>query len=231
MTDQQAPETADQAALRERYATAIHDAMEPDLSLVDQEPAYQALIARAAEAAMELAAAGQTTAPVCICGHPNERHFEDVCQTCGCGDYLEPRDAAEVIARWRQAALQARVDRAADLREAAEATHGLSVQHVDALWDAVAVPGPDRPTYPQQHQRVCRAVREILGETAAAEPHACDNCEGVDPDTCFSNPNRPPEQCPRSEFDGYGLQCQKPAGHNLCTFEEQPAAGARQDGE
>lgn len=28
------------------------------------------------------------------------------------------------------------------------------------------------------------------------------------------------EQCPRSEFDGYGLQCQKPAGHNLCTFEE-----------
>ncbi|RSS11435.1 hypothetical protein [Streptomyces sp. WAC08401] len=48
-------QAADRAALRERYAIAIHDAMEPDLSLVDQEPAYQALIARAAEAAMALA--------------------------------------------------------------------------------------------------------------------------------------------------------------------------------
>lgn len=52
---------ADQAALHERYATAIHDAMEPDLSLVDQEPAYQALIARAAEAALALADAGSAS--------------------------------------------------------------------------------------------------------------------------------------------------------------------------
>ncbi|MFE0800105.1 hypothetical protein [Streptomyces sp. NPDC058812] len=111
---------ADQTPLRERYATAIHDAMEADLSLVDQEPAYQALIARAAEAAVALADAERTAAPVCICGHPEERHFEDVCQTCGCGDYLEPRDAAEVIDRWRQAALKAPVDRAAVLREAAD---------------------------------------------------------------------------------------------------------------
>ncbi|MYU24506.1 hypothetical protein [Streptomyces sp. SID8352] len=74
---------------------------------------------------LRLAAAFSTTtnhvsAPVCICGHPAERHFEDVCQTCGCGDYLEPRDAAEVITRWRQAALKARAVRAAALREAAD---------------------------------------------------------------------------------------------------------------
>ncbi|MFJ2630887.1 hypothetical protein ACIO6U_02835 [Streptomyces sp. NPDC087422] len=50
-------------------------------------------------------------------------------------------------------------------------------------------------------------------------PHVCPNCEGVDPDTCFMNANRPPEQCPNSEFDGYGRQCQKEAGHNLCSFE------------
>ncbi|MGW4107028.1 hypothetical protein [Streptomyces sp. NPDC004976] len=56
----------------------------------------------------------------CVCGHPEERHFEDVCQTCECGDYLEPRDAAEVIDRWRQAALKARADRAVVLREAAD---------------------------------------------------------------------------------------------------------------
>jgi len=73
-------------------------------------------------------------------------------------------------------------------------------------------------------------LRRMADETATAETHACPNCEGVDPDTCINNPHRPPEQCPRSEGDGYGLQCQKPAGHNLCTFEEQPAAGARQDG-
>jgi hypothetical protein len=42
-----------------RYAQAIHDAMEPDLSLVDQEPGCQALFARAAEAAVALADAEQ----------------------------------------------------------------------------------------------------------------------------------------------------------------------------
>ncbi|AVH59954.1 MULTISPECIES: hypothetical protein [Streptomyces] len=34
------------------------------------------------------------------------------------------------------------------------------------------------------------------------------------------------QQCPASEFDGYGLQCQKEAGHNLCTFEERPSGEA-----
>lgn len=46
---------ADRAERRERYAVAIHDAMEPDLSLVDQEPGAQALFARAAEAAEAVA--------------------------------------------------------------------------------------------------------------------------------------------------------------------------------
>ena len=44
-----------QAERQDRYATTIHDAMEPDLSLVDQEPGAQALFARAAEAAAALA--------------------------------------------------------------------------------------------------------------------------------------------------------------------------------
>lgn len=57
-----------------------------------------------------------------------------------------------------------------------------------------------------------------------AVAHSCSNCEGVDPDTCFMNPDRPPEQCSESESDGYGLQCQKPAGHNLCTFQEEQRA-------
>ncbi|MFC8008713.1 hypothetical protein [Streptomyces cinereoruber] len=49
-----------------------------------------------------------TTTPVCICGHQEQQHIEDVCQTCGCGDYLEPADARDVIERWRTAALDAR---------------------------------------------------------------------------------------------------------------------------
>lgn len=72
-----------------------------------------------------------------------------------------------------------------------------------------------------------------------AEAHACDNCDGIDPDTCFNNPHRPPEQCPAAEFEDYGQQCQKPVGHHLHTFEEQPVAaegddpicGDRYDGE
>jgi hypothetical protein len=42
------------------------------------------------------------------------------------------------------------------------------VPHADALWDAVAIPGPHTPTYPEQHERVCRAVRDILDELTPA---------------------------------------------------------------
>jgi len=206
----------------------------------------------------------------------------------------------------------------------------LSVQHTDALWDAVAIPGPQEPTFTEQHQRVCAAVADILDEMtpqpvdraallrevaddcdeaggkyagralnehaaaafdlmehfqrkaneaeyvatpcsvggcepggepcgtherlmahaegdhelcnpycatpdgelrrlaaeATPEPatHSCGNCDGVDPDTCFMNPDRPPEQCPAAGFVDYGQQCAKPVGHHLHTFEEQPPA-------
>jgi hypothetical protein len=50
-------------------------------------------------------------------------------------------------------------------------THGLSVQHADALWDAIATPGPSRETYVEQHKQVCHTVAEIIGElTPPAEP-------------------------------------------------------------
>jgi hypothetical protein len=51
-------------------------------------------------------------------------------------------------------------------------THGLSVPHADALWDAVAIPGPHTPTYPEQHERVCRVVRDILDELTPARDDA-----------------------------------------------------------
>lgn len=43
-------------------------------------------------------------------------------------------------------------------------THNLTVQQADALWDAVAIPGPDAPTFVTQHERVCRSVATLLAE-------------------------------------------------------------------
>jgi hypothetical protein len=76
----------------------------------------------AAVTVVEQEPAATDRATVCICGHTQQQHFEDVCITeitgCDCGDYMEPEAAREVIDRWRSAALQARADRAAVLREA-----------------------------------------------------------------------------------------------------------------
>lgn len=66
----------------------------------------------------------------------------------------------------------------------AQAENRLSVQHADALWDAVAVPGPRTPTFTVQHERVCKAVADILYEMrpAAEEPAAeTVHCVRYDP--------------------------------------------------
>ena len=51
--------------------------------------------------------------------------------------------------------------------------HGLSVQHADALYDAIATPGPgERESFDDQHARVCAVVRQILDDLlpTPAEP-------------------------------------------------------------
>lgn len=93
-------------------------------------------------------------ADICICGHTEQRHFEDVCLTCDCGDFLVPEAAAEVIDRWRQAALQARADRAAVLREAADVA--------DRLMDERY--GPDC-SYAIGGEDVARELRRMADET------------------------------------------------------------------
>lgn len=57
-------------------------------------------------------------AATCICGHPEQQHFEDVCQTCDCADFLVPEAAREMIAHLHRAVI-AKQDglRAAVLRE------------------------------------------------------------------------------------------------------------------
>jgi hypothetical protein len=93
---------------------------------------------------------------------------------------LEVRPAVE---SWLRRLAEQRLDRSrketatpaavsAAVAPPTDTTHGLSVQHADALWDAVAIPGPHTPTYPEQHERVCRAVRDILDELTPARDDA-----------------------------------------------------------
>ncbi|MFD9070556.1 hypothetical protein [Streptomyces lasiicapitis] len=62
---------------------------------------------------------------------------------------------------------RAHAEAAAPSAPADDPTEGLTVQQADALWDAVAIPGPREPSFPEQHERVCRAVAEILAEVTA----------------------------------------------------------------
>ncbi|MFD5579025.1 hypothetical protein [Streptomyces pseudogriseolus] len=50
--------------------------------------------------------------------------------------------------------------------------HGLSLPHADALYDAIATPGPARESFDDQHARVCAVVRQILDDLlpTPAEP-------------------------------------------------------------
>jgi hypothetical protein len=59
----------------------------------------------------------------------------------------------------------------------ASPTAGLSVQHADALWDAIAIPGPRTPTFTEQHERVCRAVANIVFEVTAGQSPGTDQLE------------------------------------------------------
>lgn len=76
--------------------------------------------------------------------------------TCSVRECPEPDAASTTLER--QAAVQ----------PLADAARGLTVQQADALWDAIAIPGgPHVPTFPEQHERVCRAVAGILAEVTA----------------------------------------------------------------
>ncbi|MFG2269104.1 hypothetical protein ACGFNY_04940 [Streptomyces chartreusis] len=101
-----APTQTDEAR-RERYAVAIHDAMEADLSLVDQEPAVQALFARAAEAAVALA-----DAELAARRAADLRDAEEICDEAGASYTAkalnEQADGAyELMARFRRKAEEA----------------------------------------------------------------------------------------------------------------------------
>ncbi|MET9138867.1 hypothetical protein [Streptomyces parvulus] len=187
--------------------------------------------------------------PCTVCTHPYNWHtrrhgrceFAPLGKSgCDCAGFV-PGERPEPVDPCRILGIDPEF--AAGARQATEAAHGLSVQHADALWDAVAFPGPDRPTYPQQHQRVCRAVREILDETAATEtqpptPTDCNSGPGwyevVTPraTTCIAYVHEDgslylPEGDPTEEE--FAFAAARGMAHRLVRADEQHAAGARQD--
>jgi hypothetical protein len=163
----------------------------------------------------------------------------DVCH-CEIADRLRSLAAEERAEREAQAHL----DQLADELPAAPAVSSVG-QAAHTTRSAVLREAADRlhakgePVCPQDDGDCCwhdavAELRRMADETQPAEAHSCANCDGIDPDTCWTNPNRPPEQCPAAEFEDYGQQCTKPSGHNLHSFEEQqpdatpPAGGAQQ---
>ncbi|MFJ3984371.1 hypothetical protein [Streptomyces fungicidicus] len=171
----------------------------------------------------------EATPGVCICGHTEQQHFEDVCQTCGCGDYLEPRGAAEVIDHWRQAALKARADRAAVLREAAD-------ELATAFGDPKA-----------KHIGILAAswLRRRAREIEAGRP---ESRRMADETATTETPGKSCAHCgqPISRITGTlaAWWVHDPGGNTVChperaasstratpkAADDEPAAGARQDG-
>ena len=180
---------ADRAALRDRIAAAIWERTpeaEPSRhGLVMGNPhgiadAVLAVLPQPTDRAAEV---------VCICGHPEQRHFEDVCQTCGCGDYLEPRDAAEVLARWRQEALKARatIERVRRLHDALndetaltsaedEITRGAAARKIAAALDGWTDPAELRRLAGEQPECIASVSGNCLAE--AQSETACDTDDG-----------------------------------------------------
>ncbi|MFD9444983.1 hypothetical protein [Streptomyces sp. NPDC060001] len=121
---------------RNRYAQALHAQMpgcEHDIHGHDCRTLADAVLA---VADAEQAAVRAT---VCICGHDGQRHFEDACLVCDCGDYLTGEAAREVIERWRTAAVQARADRAADRQQIIEALYEARRPGLGGMSEADAV--------------------------------------------------------------------------------------------
>ncbi|MGA5767398.1 hypothetical protein ACPC36_07940 [Streptomyces pseudogriseolus] len=93
---------------------------------------------------------------------------------------------------------------------ATDPTHGLSVPHADALWDAIATPGPRTATYPEQHERVCRAVRDILDELTPARDEETDQtalreqaAQGIRDAACTGDCGQTEEECRKERIQPF----------------------------
>lgn len=209
-----APAT-DQTARFERYAVAIHDAMESDLSLIDQEPGLQALFARAAEAAVAVADAEQAELrrerDLAIAHdrqpYPTAWAYEQVCKART--KHQERADAAEAVIAAVRAKHKRRTER-----------HGSGCVQCGIVWPC--------PTY-----RELAAV-EPSDETQNREPvqHApgvairCPDCRAKGHSVCMDD-TEPAAEGVCSDCKGSGLDPRYSAGEYACP-DCTPAVGAPQ---
>ena len=217
-----APRADDRGALRdriaerpERYAVAIHDAMESDLSLVDQEPGQQALFARAAEAVMALADSEQATLRRKLAAAEKIRENADF--------HLGQEMARRQLAEKEAARLSA--DQAAVLNAAAQHLYTALFPAVYDDMGQKAAEGVNRAV--SELRRLAAASGPVAGEQQNETPEAETGCA----------------HCGKTIRLITGTLAawwvHDPGGHTICVPEQaasspratpKPAAGKRQDG-
>ncbi|MEW2187802.1 hypothetical protein AB0900_31425, partial [Streptomyces cellulosae] len=170
----------------ETLAALVRDFLDPDPCQLDHHGYCQAHSwlcegrcphARAREALAEVDAVSAAVAPPTDDTETAEPREPDNPAAWALAQHIADHPVSTVQAAFRYLnaplTLELREEPAA-VTEPTDPTHGLSVQHADALWDAVAIPGPHTPTYPEQHERVCRAVRDIIDELTPARDEPAD---------------------------------------------------------
>lgn len=178
-----APRADDRGALRdriaerpERYAVAIHDAMESDLSLVDQEPGQQALFARAADAVMALADSEQATLRRKLAAAEKIRENADF--------HLGQEMARRQLAEKEAARLSA--DQAAVLNAAAQHLYTALFPAVYDDMGQKAAEGVNRAV--SELRRLAAASGPVAGEQQNETPEAESAACGHRPDHCWGCP-------------------------------------------
>ncbi|MET9073909.1 hypothetical protein ABZX95_17415 [Streptomyces sp. NPDC004232] len=189
-TQQQAPDLAER---KEQYAVAIHDAMESDLSLVDQEPGYQALIARAAEAAMALAdteAQQQPTTEAEAAATLARECVDRPAVIRWCADRVRSTDGDYAVL----AAAEYLDDLATEIDEAEEEPASVAQQPAAEAWDvpdarpgttdyarqqqAAAADGEETPFVPPMHYRGRDGTTYCVHATPIG-PNSCRECRDL----------------------------------------------------
>lgn len=85
----------------------------------------------------------------------------------------------------------------ADWLDAAAVGYDATVKGAAGVWSDPA-DAAERDTWvaKQTDQYALAVARQVLGTTETPTAHRCDNCDGVDPDTCLANPDRAPAAPP-----------------------------------
>ncbi|CAL9668250.1 hypothetical protein SUDANB145_07274 (plasmid) [Streptomyces sp. enrichment culture] len=163
--------SVDRAALRQRIADALAEAdgwvFAPGFK--DGSPTYQGFL-RQADAVLAVPAdrAAEELASLAVNAanalRDEKRHYEIACE-----ENARLRAEVERLRADRAAVLLEAIRRVEDPEERAKSSVGSGLG-----WEAAR-----------------DVLRRMAAEAQPAEAHVCGNCEGVDPNSCLNNPDRP----------------------------------------